>query len=294
MCISDTENVDLKTCTPDDSIKSYLKRSKHNAILVKQMASKDFDRGLLKDRFPSHVFAESIQAVEMKPLASKEEIGVWKQALPLCNKFVMLKIIRHKSLNVEKLFEEPSDKLHHHMFKTSNDSTLMDFIVGESKVNQLSADSMKMLREDSNAISQHEGLSVAVTNHVGGLLDNEMMDSRQILGPYLQELNVIHTLLKEDGKQPSEIPLFKSYAEMEEYMEKYEITFCPPKRLTYYKEIQNRSRPISLMKKVLQNTASEEEINYEARICPFFNQMKNKKESFFLKNDFLRRTIAVC
>ena len=173
------------------------------------------------------------------------------------------------------------------MFKTSNDSDLIHFLVGESKVNQLGDDNMKILREDSNVIANCENLSLTMTNGMDGLLDNDMLDTRQLLGPYLQELNVVMSLLNEDGKTTSETPLFVDFSKLKETMVDYEIVFCPLKKLKYFVEIQNRSREISLFKKVLENTAEEEDINYEKRISPLFNQMMNEKESFVIKNDLV-------
>ena len=283
--VSDLGYVDQETYEPDDSIQSYLARNKLMTNLVKKRASEDFDVSTLKTRFTSHIFGSVNSIVEVEP--SESDIAVWKLAITQDVEFKLPNDVRHQNLNCENLFEDPSDSLHDNMFRTSNKSDLIHFIVGESKVNQLGPESMIVLREDSNVISQHEGLSLTMTNGMDGIMDNDMMDSRQLLGPYLQELNVVFTLLVEDGKLQVDEPLFADFDQLKSAMDKYQIAFCPPKKLKYFVEIQNRSREIALMKKVLENVASEEEVNYENRISSFFNQMFTTKESFFIKDQLL-------
>ena len=92
--------------------------------------------------------------------------------------------VHYETFYCENLFEENEDVLQESFFHSQNGSDLIDFLAGESKVNDLNPLTMKVIREDTSFIIQNDDLLMPITNGLDGIISNEVMDHRQILAIY--------------------------------------------------------------------------------------------------------------
>ena len=300
--ISDLGAVDKETYQPDSSIQEYLDRNKKNANLVRKLNSKSFDVNELKMKFQSsHVFQNEVSNFQVDdPLESilkvdeipKEEEKIdfekkWTEKINRDVQYVVPSETAFPNLHCTALFDDSSDPLLNDFFHTGNNSDLIHYLIGETKVNPLHPSEMTILREDTTFMLHNPDLLLPILNGMNGLIDNEIMDSRLILGLYLQEVNVIHHSYHLNDKPSDPEPLFNSWDEIKRSINDYKLADFVDKKMSYFTEIQNRSKAISLMKQVLENTASEEEVNLTKRTSALFNDLFNAKESLFIKNSLL-------
>ena len=301
--ISDLNDIDSKTYKPDTSIQEYVKRSEENVKKVMEMNSLEYNVNDLKKRFSStHTFGDEGDLMEIlenkgtnpldkiigtKNLKDNSHFERWLEPINREISFKAPTSQKYKDLNCIHLFEEPKDEIFDNFFQTSNDSDLIHFLIGETKVNTLHPLSMKQLREDTHFLIENENLLLPITSAIGGIMDNEIFDNRIMLSTYLQELNVIETMLKEKNDGIEREPLFENWDQIKSTIENHKLSDICTRKLSYFSEIQNRSKDIDLLKKMLTNEASEEDVNLQKRTSPFFNDLYNMKEQLFLKNDLL-------
>ena len=297
---SDLDAVDQETYTPDSSIPDYLTRNKRTANAVRAEVSKSFDINDLKTRFQSsHVFSDdgSLDKDTQDPLLNiisnpeadndNSDEQFWLQPITRFIKFEVPSHIHSEKVNCTHLFEESTDELMDNLFYTSNKSDLIDYLIGETKVNTFHDKEMQVLREDTAFLIDHQDLLQPILNGMDGLIDNDILNHRLILATYLQEMNVINNVLASKNQKMDEEPLFQTWNEVKKSMEDHRLTDLLDKKLAYFVEVQSRSKPISLLKKVLMGDADEEEVNLTKRTSNLFNELFNSKESLFIKNSLL-------
>ena len=307
MLFLDQESEDNST----SNIREYLKTSKDKAELVRKKESRGWNKRDLKDNYRStHIFSpahfEDVMAImeggEVEAEVSSDEVPtvgrspgvekdlqVWVEGRPMDIKFARPAETEFTSLECPQLFaDEPEGD--DDFFKTNNKEDLIRFITKEAQTNDFSQEYMNVLREDSHFIASEPQLSSTITNGMDGIIENDIFSSRLLLSTYLQEVNVIFKLLGVNNLESHE-NLFETWDELKEAAKKFKIAEGYGKRLSYLREVQNRSKAITLAKRIVSGLVDvdDDEVDCERRSDGLFRTLHNNIESLVVIDGLLFR-----
>ena len=309
--IVDMKFLDEQSAKPPVQLEQYLIESQKCTELVKVLESEEWSEDQLRENYRStHFFLNNdddiisaLAGAEVQDLfptnssrehnKSTEDPDVLKWAEDKkgdnikFSKPEKLPFLSHNCPNLFKTDEE--DDADDDFFVTKKNKDLIDFITSESGRNEFTPEYMAVLREDSHYIATEPVLCNSISSSMDGILDESIYESRQLLSTYLQEVNVIFSLLDVEGGRPEE-NLFKNWEELRQNAEKYKISEAYSKKMPYLLEVQRRSKAISLIKRILQKEeVSEMEVDHERRTDTLFQILYNNQESLFIMHDLVFR-----
>ena len=167
-------------------------------------------------------------------------------------------------------------------FRTKDNKDLIHFVTKDAHNNDFSPEYMAKLRQDSHFIASKPSLHNTITNGMDGIIDESAYESRLLLATYLQEANVVFKILNVNNLESQET-LFTSYKELKEAAQKFKISDFYKKKMPYLREIQGRSKSISLIKRILNGEKVDDvEVDYERRSDTLFTKLHNSIESLVM------------
>ena len=307
--LKDMEFLDSQsTDNSGENLWEYLKNSESTARLVESQQSNHWDKRQLREDYGStHIFSDDhfddVLAIlngeeipsevqeEMEVLPSTppvpKNVAIWAETAEETG-FSMPSDMPLKSLNCQFLFANKVDD-GGDVFRSETNEDLVRFITKESHVNALSEEYMATLREDSHFIASQPSLCQSITNGMDGIIDGGAYESRLLLATYLQEVNVIFSLLGDKNLEVQE-NLFESWADLKEAAAKFRLFQGQGKRFRYFREVQRRSRAISLAKELVNGgKADEVEVDVLRRNDELFRILYNNFDALVIIDDLLFR-----
>ena len=292
------------TDNSDESLEEYLEISAKTASKVHDNESKGWDKNRLRHLYrSSHLFsAEHFEDVEPfnempqheqvaalpEEVLLQDDVTKWAEKQEAEIKFSLPTELPYASVSCPHLFEDVEAE-DGDFFRSANKEDLVSFITKEAKVNDFTDDYMKMLREDSHFIAQEPSLSSVLTNGMDAIVDNDTFESRQLLSTYLLEVNVIFKSLGDPNVETQE-NLFKDWEELKAAARKYKLLEGCGKRLHYLREVQQRSRTITLIKDLVDGVqVDQEQVDYERRSEGLFRTLYDNIESLVTIDGLLFR-----
>ena len=216
-----------------------------------------------------------------------EDVKLWGKTKDL-SEMPFVDKLEYEGINVSELFSDESEEDDDDFYRSSRGNDLIHYLTRDTKINPYSEKYMKELRRDTETLSQDSHV-LTILQSEDGIIPNDLYADRLHLALYLQEKQVINAIMRRNGHQESDEPLFSDATELMAKVKEMNLTEFLSKRLNYFLTAQQNSSEINLMIKVLKNQADEETVDLEKNVSKFFRILYNQKECLFLKNGLLLR-----